>query len=194
MVPSFSDCISWFRTWTHVFTNLTTQIIQAAFDYSLVTLGGGGGRWVLFSGWLCGIHTVSGESEYMSSAAPFRGLIPWLPTPGSGLWWNGFRAKLRGFHSVQQKGKHLELVIQELAQAGHLCRLRRFMGNPQFEDVYKSCGPDEPSCSPPGGLLGSPRKPGCWAVEAISSDILDLAEEPVRRVVVGQPGSRVILR
>ena len=110
MVPSFSDCISWFRTWTHVFTNLTTQIIQAAFDYSLVTLGGGGGRWVLFSGWLWGIHTVSGESEYMSSAAPFRDLIPWLPTPGSGLWWNGFRAKLRGFHSVQQKRKHLELV------------------------------------------------------------------------------------
>lgn len=52
------------------------------------------------------------------------------------------------------------------------------MGNPQFEDVHKSCGPDEPSCSPPGGLLGSPRKPGCWAVEAISSDILDLTEKP----------------
>ena len=65
-----------------------------------------------------------------------------------------------------------------MAQAGHLCRLRRFMENPQFEDVYKSCGPDEPSCSPPRGLLGSPRKPGCWAVAAISSDILDPTKEP----------------
>lgn len=52
------------------------------------------------------------------------------------------------------------------------------MENPQFEDVYKSCGPDEPSYSPPRGLLGSPRKPGCWAIAAISSDILDPTKEP----------------
>ena len=30
----------------------------------------------------------------------------------------------------------------------------------------------------PRGLLGSPRKPGCWAVAAISSDILDPTKEP----------------
>lgn len=45
-------------------------------------------------------------------------------------------------------------------------------------DVYKSCGPDEPPCFPPSGLLGSLSKPGFCAVAALSSDIPDLTKEP----------------
>ena len=77
-----------------------------------------------------------------------------------------------------EESQHLELVLQDLARAALLSRLRRFMGNSRFRSFTKVVSPDEPPCFPSTGPSESPSNTGFRAVIDSISDVFDLAELP----------------
>ena len=72
-----------------------------------------------------------GSSRVMGSSAPQScpALTPWLPTPGFGLWWNGFRTKLRESHPVQQRESTPTCGIQHRL---YTCNVGGWLGTPHL--------------------------------------------------------------
>lgn len=64
---------------------------------------------------------------------------PWPLLCALRTWW-GWVSETPAWHS---DSKHLELIIQELAQAGHLSKLRSFQRNSERGMFMKTVSPDE---------------------------------------------------